>query len=289
MAGSQPAGGSYPPPTSTTLFAHELAIASLAARAAGQIALSMQGGISASAKADGSPVTPGDLAADVIIRHHLELHFPHDAILSEEAADSAVRLSNRRVWIIDPIDGTKDYVAGGDGWAVQIALAVDGAVVLGVLDLPACNVHLAGVVGRGATIVDAVGSRNLYAPTTSLTTMIGSNSQRNADSLLQIRAALPEFAFTSCTSVGVKVHRMLSGAADLYVHAREIHEWDVAAPAALLLAAGGFATALDGKALAYNTPDGHCAGLVFSTRADHQALVDRLRVSGLHATGPSRT
>lgn len=288
MTSARSAGG-RPPTNSAALFAHELAIASLAARAAGQVALGMQGGICATDKADGSPVTPGDLAADQVIRHHLEMHFPNDAILSEEAADSALRLGRQRVWIIDPIDGTKDYIAGGDGWAVQIALAVEGVVVLGVLELAACNVHLAGIVGCGATIVDHRGSRNLFAPTTALTTMIGSSSQRNASSLVEIRAALPEFAFTSCTSVGVKVHRILRGEADLYVHAREIHEWDVAAPAAVLLAAGGFATALDGDDLIYNTPQGRCAGLVFSTRADHHVLVERLRASGVRAAGLSRT
>ena len=271
--------------TSRPSYSHELAIASLAARAAGQIALGMQGGISSSAsiKADGSPVTPGDLAADQVIRHHLEMHFPEDAILSEELTDNAERLSHRRVWIIDPIDGTKDYVAGGDGWAVQLALAVDGRVVLGVLDLPRCGVHLAGVVGIGATLVDENGSQNLIAGSTPLTTMIGSSSTRNATSLVQIRAALPEFGFTSCTSVGGKVHRMLRGEADLYVHGRTIHEWDVAAPAAVLLAAGGIATALDGSELAYNTPGGRCPGLVFSTRADHPELIQRLRAAGLSA------
>ncbi len=267
-------------------YFHELAIAAQAARAAGQVALGMQGGISSSDKADGSPVTPGDLAADQVIRQQLELHFPADAILSEEAADSALRLSNRRVWIIDPIDGTKDYVAGGDGWAVQLALAVDGRVVLGVLDLPRCGVQLAGIVGRGATIVDAAGSRGLVAAAVPSTTMIGSNSTRNAQALAQIRAALPEFAFTSCTSVGVKVYRMLCGEADLYVHGRTIHEWDVAAPAAVLLAAGGAATALDGQELLYNTPHGRCSGLVFSTRADHHALISRLHAAGLDARGP---
>ncbi len=270
-------------------FSHELAIASLAARAAGQVALGMQGGISSSAKSDGSPVTPGDLAADQVIRHHLEAHFPDDAILSEEATDSAARLSQQRVWIIDPIDGTKDYVAGGDGWAIQIALAVNGRLVLGILDLPRFGTQLAGLVGRGATIVDRDGSRNLVADPLSRTVMIGSSSVRNAASLMQIRAALPEFAFNSCTSVGVKVHRMLRGEADLYVHGRAIHEWYVAAPAAVLLAAGGTATALDGSELVCNTPDGLCPGLVFSTRPDHQELVRRLRVGGLDASGKATT
>lgn len=262
-------------------FHHELSIACLAAREAGRTAREMQSGIAATAKSDGSPVTPGDLAADQIIRHHLQTHFPGDAILSEEVTDDAVRLAHARVWIIDPIDGTKDYVAGGTGWAVQIALAVDGRLVLGVLDMPGLGTQLAGIPGQGATIVDEQGARALLAPAAPRTTLIASSSARNADSLVLIRAALPEFACVTCTSVGVKVHHILRGDADLYVHARQINEWDVAAPAAVLAAAGGTATALDGEALSYNSASGYCPGLVFSTRADHAALVTRLSRSGL--------
>jgi 3'(2'), 5'-bisphosphate nucleotidase len=262
-------------------YQHELSIASVAAREAGAIAREMQAGIEATPKGDGSPVTPGDLAADAIIRHHLTTHFPADAILSEEAADDPVRLGNQRVWIIDPIDGTKDYAAGGAGWAVQIALAVGGELVLGVLDLPVAGVQLCGVPGHGATIVDGMGVRAVTAVDAGHHTLIASSSQRNAASLLTIRAALPEFACTTCTSVGVKVQRMLLGEADLYVHARHIHEWDVAAPAAVLMAAGGLATGLAGSQLRFNTPSGLCPGLVFSLRPDHQAVVARLAAQGL--------
>ena len=267
-----------PPPSA---FQHELSIACLAAREAGAIARQMQAGIEPVAKSDGSPVTPGDLAADAVIRHHLTMHFPGDAILSEEAADDPARLANRRVWIIDPIDGTKDYVAGGAGWAVQVALAIDGRTVLGVLDLPGYGTQLSGVPGAGATVVDADGVRPLVPLTGAGTTIIASSSPRNAASLAVIRAALPEFAFTTCTSVGVKVFHILRGEADVYVHARRINEWDAAAPAAVLAAAGGNATAFDGVELAYNTPDARCLGLLFSTRADHAQLVRRLRDAGV--------
>jgi 3'-phosphoadenosine 5'-phosphosulfate (PAPS) 3'-phosphatase len=264
-------------------YLHELSIASLAAREAGQIARLMQAGIQATDKADGSPVTPGDLAADQLIRHLLGLHFPEDGILSEEAVDDAARLARSRVWIIDPIDGTKDYAAGGAGWAVQIALVVEGALVLGVLDLPVYGVQLTGIPGQGATIRNADGVLPLRYENRLLTTLIASSSARNAQALVAIREVLPEYGITTCTSVGVKVHRMLQGEADLYVHTRPIYEWDVAAPAAVLIAAGGTATALGGTELAFNTPGGRCPGLVFSTRPDHPAIVDRLQVAGLRA------
>lgn len=270
------------------MYHHELSIACLAAREAGRIALQMQAGIASTAKADGSPVTPGDLAADLVIRHHLLAAFPGDALLSEEAPDDLLRLSNQRVWIVDPIDGTSDYAAGGSGWAVQIGLAVDGVLVLGVLDLPGEQTQLTGVVGHGATICDERGVRALTRPVvhptdTPLTTLIASSSTRNSTALRTLRQALPEYACTACTSVGVKVHRILRGEADLYVHTRRIHEWDVAAPAAVLRAAGGAATALDGSTLVFNSPSGRNPGLVFSSRNDHAQIITRLTAAGLRA------
>jgi 3'-phosphoadenosine 5'-phosphosulfate (PAPS) 3'-phosphatase len=82
-------------------------------------------------------------------------------------------------------------------------------------------------------------------------------------------------------SVGVKAWRILSGQAGLYVHPRSIAEWDAAAPAAVLAAAGGTATDLRGQALRFNSPSGRCPGLVFSKRPDHYQLVERLRLAGV--------
>ena len=108
-------------------FAHEMSVALQATREAGATARQMQGAIAATAKADGSPVTPGDLAADAIISHYLTQHFPADAILSEEQADSPARLTNERLWIIDPIDGTTNFVHAYPGSCVSIALVQFGA------------------------------------------------------------------------------------------------------------------------------------------------------------------
>lgn len=262
-------------------FAHEVSIAIRAAREAGATALQMQGGIEAVQKADGSPVTPGDLAADAIVRHHLTLNFPADAILSEEEADSAERLGNRRLWIIDPIDGTKDYVAGTGEWAVQVALAVDGVLALGVLDLPAEGVCLVGVPGHGAWILDANGQRPLVLDPANQDVLITSQSERNRVAVAKVAAALPEFRSLHATSVGVKIWRMLSGHAGLYVHPRPLAEWDAAAPAAVLLAAGGHVTNLAGRSLRFNSPDGRCPGLVYSKRADHADLIARMTAAGL--------
>ena len=262
-------------------LAHELSVALAAAREAAETARAMQAGISSSAKADGSPVTPGDLAADAIIRHHLASQFPDDGILSEELADAPERLGKRRVWIIDPIDGTKEYVVGGDSWAVQIGLAIDGVIRLGVLDMPGLGVCLSGIPGAGAWRRDGQGISPLVPKVPVANVLISSASERNAKALTALRNTLPEFSAITATSVGVKVLHLLQGDADLYVHSRQIHEWDSAAPAAVLQAAGGFATALDGQPLVFNSPRGRSAGLLFSVRPDHTALAARLAAAGI--------
>jgi 3'(2'), 5'-bisphosphate nucleotidase len=241
----------------------------------------MQGGIAATAKADGSPVTPGDLAADAIVRQYLTLNFPQDAILSEEEADAPIRLGNRRLWIIDPIDGTRDYITGSPEWAVQVALAVDGRLVLGVLDLPGEGRCLVGAPGHGAWILDAQGQRPLGIDPGNADVLITSQSKRNRQAVAMVSAALPEFRSLNATSVGVKVWRMISGHAGLYVHPRALAEWDAAAPAAVLLAAGGEVTDLAGERLRFNSTSGYCPGLVYSKRSDHAALIARMRAAGV--------
>lgn len=269
------------PRVQTIPFAHELSVAIRAAREAGATALQMQAAVEAVNKADGSPVTPGDLAADAIVRQHLTLNFPDDAILSEEEADAPERLNNRRLWIIDPIDGTKDYVAGTSEWAVQVALAIDGVLVLGVLDLPAEGLCLVGAPGHGAWILDANGQRPLQLDGANQDVLITSKSNRNREAVAKVTAALPEFRSLHATSVGVKIWRMISGHAGLYVHPRPLAEWDAAAPAAVLLGVGGRVTDLAGEPLRFNSVAGRCLGLVYSKRDDHATLITRMAAAGV--------
>ena len=255
----------------------ETAVALAAAREAGALAKGLQGAVATRLKEDGSPVSDADLAADAVIRHHLESHFPADAILSEEAPDVATRLANQRLWIIDPIDGTREYLNGRAEWAVQIALAIGGRLVLGVVAIPGEDVVLVGIPGVGGTVVSPDGAVALVIHHQARDVLITSDSQRNRAGAQLVRAALPEFSALHATSVGIKVWRMLQGRADLYVHPRRIAEWDVAAPAAVLLAAGGGATDLAGAEFRFNVAVPQAPGLVFSTRPDHAALIARLR------------
>lgn len=255
-------------------LSREVAIARAAAAEAGAAALGMQAGIGSEAKADGSPVTPGDLAADALLQHHLRLHFPEDGILSEEAV--AQPGDHRRWWIIDPIDGTRAYASGDREWCVQVALAIDGVAVLGVLDLPAFGVQLWGVPGVGAWIAETAGIRPLTPQAGARGVLLGSGSRRNAESLAEISAALPDFRVVHGHSVGVKVHRLLAGEADLYLHRRPIHAWDVAGPAAVLIAAGGTARDPRGQDLRFDPRHPTMDGLSFTVRNDLAEVLARL-------------
>lgn len=262
-------------------LARELSVARLAARAAGAEALRLQANIGSCPKADGSPVTDGDLAADRIIREAVHAVFPDDALLSEERADDHVRLASQRVWIVDPIDGTRSYASGGGEWCIQVALAIAGEVVLGILDLPARGIQMWAARGLGGGIADRGGERAMTPVAGVRDVLAASSSERNRPHLAGVFAALPEFTHLPAHSVGVKAVQILLGEADLFVHPRRIAEWDAAAPAAVLIHAGARATDLAGQALRFNSQLGRVPGLVFSRRDDHGSICARLAGAGI--------
>lgn len=130
----------------------ELTVAIEAARSAGQAVRAHYDAQSAATyeKADGSPVTDADLAADRIIRTWLTGAFPNDAILTEEGVDDSARLITDRVWIVDPIDGTAQFIARTGQFDVLVALVVDGRPVVGVMFQPSTGLYLAATAGGGA-------------------------------------------------------------------------------------------------------------------------------------------
>lgn len=259
----------------------DIVTALAAAFAAATQASRLQANVTRTDKADGSPVTEGDLAADAAIRSVLARRCPGDAILSEEQPDDRQRLTAKRVWIIDPIDGTKEYLVGRADWAVQVALAEDGVLTLGVLAMPGLGITAVGIPGVGAWEIVDDRRKNLHCASGNNDVMIATTSPRNRPWLEKVQAALPDFSTVLCHSIGVKTWHIIAGKAALYVHAGPLAEWDAAAPAALLLAAGGTATDLAGNPLRFNTASALCPGVVFSRRADHTVLIARLKQGGL--------
>ena len=235
----------------------ELAEAAHIARRAGATIMSYYGKAQVRTKAAGSPVTEADIAANRQIVQHLRRCFPDDGLLSEESRDSHERLSHERVWIIDPLDGTREFMAGIDEFAVMIGLAVNGSAVLGVVFCPAADLMFTGIIGTGAHLEHAGKRTALLAPPArqSAPRLVGSRS--HPDPLLQrIQQQLEITDVRPSGSVGVKCGLIARGECDLYVHpVPYLKEWDTCAPEAVLRAAGGSVSDCDGRALQYNKRD----------------------------------
>ncbi len=213
-------------------------------------------------KIDGSPVTPADEAAEAVIGTGLERLVPVIPVISEERADQ-VRpdFASASVILVDPLDGTRDFIAGRDEYTVNIAVVTDGTPVLGVIAAPALGLVWRGIVGRGAARMQfsadgktssqqTIHTRQL--PPGELTVMV-SRSHLEARTQTYVDA-LPEARLMRSGS-SVKFCRVAEGSADLYPRLAPTHDWDIAAGHAILKAAGGSMTAPDGTALTYGSKD----------------------------------
>ena len=164
-------------------FAHELDIAERAARAGAAAILSYyrRDGVRIEIKPDNSPVTEADLAANQAIIALIRASFPSDAILSEELPDDRARLGQRRVWIVDPLDGTRDFIARTDHFCTHVGLAVDGVAVVGAVLQPVAGRLFSARAGAGASMQAADPGLTGAAPRTPLrASMVGSPGQMRA-------------------------------------------------------------------------------------------------------------
>jgi 3'(2'), 5'-bisphosphate nucleotidase len=182
-----------------------------------------------------------DQVANALILTGLAAWRPGDAVLSEESPDDLARLANSRCWIIDPLDGTREYAEGRPDWAVHVALAVDGVPKLGAVAVPA--------LGRlfrsdAVAVPPAVRERPV---------MLVSRTRPPAE--VEEIAALIGAELRPMGSAGAKAMAVVAGEADLYYHAGGQHEWDNCAPAAVALGAGLHASRIDGAPLVYNQAD----------------------------------
>ena len=238
-------------------LAEELRVAEAACRAGGQAAMQYYGTREATLKAGGSPVTIADHASNQLIVEMLSTAFPSDAILAEESRDSAARLDAGRVWIVDPLDGTKEFLAQNGEFAVMIGLAVAGEPVLGVIYLPTTDVLYSAVRGGGTWVArDGDATRLRRAPASpGAIRLVGSRSHR--DPLLdRMQAALGIQDMIRSGSPGVKCGLIAEGKRDLYIHPTSLlREWDTCAPEVLIREAGGDVTDCLGNPLRYNKPD----------------------------------
>jgi len=180
----------------------------------------------------------GDKAANRLILDRLRTERPQDAILSEEEKDNAARCGFSRAWVVDPLDGTREYAEGRNDWAVHVALAVDGHPVAGAVALPALGLTLASD-RPPALVAEAAPLRMLVSRT------------RPAPEAVAVAERLGA-TLVPMGSAGAKAMAVLRGEADIYLHTGGQYEWDNCAPAAVAMAAGLHVSRVDGSTLVYN-------------------------------------
>ena len=224
-----------------------------AAREAGAFALKFfRRGAATSArvksKSGGSPVTEADLAANSLMRRRLGEAFPDAGWLSEETADDFRRLSRRSLIIVDPIDGTRAFVAGDPRWAVSAALVVDGRPVAGVVHAPALDETYAAARGAGAELngvaLAAPGRADWSKLTAAGPKLIVQAMAARIGAATDIAPRVPSLAYRLCMAA--------RGAVDFAIAAENSHDWDIAAADCLLEAAGARLVDAAGERLIYN-------------------------------------
>jgi 3'(2'), 5'-bisphosphate nucleotidase len=232
-------------------------------------------------KAGDEPVTVADRAASDLIVARLQAAFPGDAVLSEEIPDDGSRLAASRVWMIDPIDGTSDFIAGDTGFAVMIGLAVDGRPRLGVLAMPATGDLFVGVVGDGAW-KESPSEGTLALRTTALASppgirLVASKTHRTRD-VDTFRRELGIDDEMNVGSVGLKMAMVADARRDLYVYpGARTKLWDTCGPEAVLVAAGGRVSDIYGQPIDYTRADlQNRGGIVASNGPLHDKVIEVL-------------
>lgn len=231
--------------------------AGLAAQAAATIQAVRAAGFVVDRKRDESPVTAADRLAEGIIVEGLRAAAPDIPVVAEEEVEAGVAVAHgTRFWLVDPLDGTREFAAGRDEYAVCIGLVEAGRPLLGALALPATGELFGGVVGAGAWKQEAGGTRRPIraraVPAEGLTVMASrhyADDPRLAPFLAGQRVARVLHAGSA-----LKFCRVAEGAADFYPRFGTTMEWDTAAGEALVRAAGGSVTGMDGAPLAYGRP-----------------------------------
>lgn len=257
----------------------ELEVAKGAARAAGRVILEIYGGEhGVEWKGHDDPVTNADRAASELIVKELRRQFPGDGVLSEEAPDDASRLEKARLWLIDPMDGTKQFVERVGEFSVMIGLAVGGEARLGVVYHPTADRMYYAAPGIGAFVEESLTTKRLRVstlgdPPRMITAMSRSHHSPGID---RVRALLGVTETIRSGSVGLKLALIAEARAHLYFNlSPRTSQWDTCAPEAILREAGGRVTDTAGAPLRYNTPETrNLRGIVASNGPLHDRAVE---------------
>jgi myo-inositol-1(or 4)-monophosphatase len=241
-------------------FSQELGIAETAAREAGRIVMGLFGkDYRIEEKSKGNPVTTADLEANRTIREIVRGRYPGDGWLSEEDADNLDRLSASRVWVVDPIDGTKEFIEGVPQFAVSIGLVVEGRPMVGVVYNPATDRLFRAAKGHGAMLNDQpihVSTREQIEGAFVLVSR--SEPKRKFESF----AGLCKLEPTG--SIAYRLAQVAGGEGDATLTFRSIREWDVCAAVLIVEEAGGVVIDGGGKRLVFNQQEARYRGVVAS-------------------------
>lgn len=269
----------------TPSYQHELQVAVELARAAGAAILELYDRpIEVLQKFDldeREPVTLADRIANELIVDAIHRQFPDDGMLAEESIDTERRLGKRRVWMVDPLDGTNGFIDGNGDFAVQIGLAEDGAAVLGVVYQPLTDLLYRAVRGQGTWIErpnePATRARVSEQNELSMMCLAASRSHRSPrmDRVVKAFGVKGEI---QRGSVGIKVGLIIEQQCDLYVHlSPRTKQWDTCAPQVILSEAGGSFSDLFGNPITYNSAEvQHRNGLVATNGVVHERVINAL-------------
>jgi 3'(2'), 5'-bisphosphate nucleotidase len=211
----------------------DAALAAAIATEAGTLLLKIQAECAGGAR--------GDREANALILDRLRAARPDDAILSEESADDLARLTRSRVWIVDPLDGTREFGERREDWAVHVALAIDGTAAVGAVALPKLGITLSS------------NAPPPLAPPHQPPRMLVSRTR--ASKLCADVGAKIGAVHLGMGSAGAKAMAVVRGEAEIYLHSGGQHQWDNCAPVAVALAAGLHASRIDGSPIVYNAAD----------------------------------
>jgi myo-inositol-1(or 4)-monophosphatase len=217
-------------------------------------------------KSKGNPVSDIDMAVDALLKERLSGLLPEAAWLSEETVDDPVRLGARRLWLVDPIDGTRDYVRGRGGWCVSVALVEDGQPVFAVMAAPVQAKLWVARAGEGTTCNGETltsSSRNEF-----------SGARVPTDALPKIDRDL--VVVEKPNSIAMRMTMVACDRADLVATLRWGHEWDIAAAHLVAQEAGAVVTNATGQPIRYNKREPMDFGLICSSPGIHGAAVERL-------------
>lgn len=208
----------------------------------------------ATRKEDGSPVTPADLEANRLIVEGLNRSFPGIPVLAEESPDNSARKASRWLFLVDPLDGTKEYLARNGEFSVNIALLEEGQPVVGVVRMPVSGRVFHAVQGQGAWMSDPTGLLQPMQVSERTEGLILALSRSHATTELERIASHPKISRTVRAGSALKGCMVACGEADAYYRFGRTMEWDTAAMQCIVEEAGGVMRQMDGTPMVYNKP-----------------------------------